>query len=817
MAVPTSAHAAPEDILFRTRPLDLLNPGDRVVCVYDSSEGTSENANPLSGEVARAIGKRGFVVSWHDLAKGLPSATSLVGARAVVTGFLDSTMPEPRGYIEFVRKTAMSGVRFVIIGNFGAFQDSASGAFIELDQVNRAFEALGVRYSADWTDNPALFDLNVIDDRLTTAERMTAQAVRHFYQFTPVGRDVRPLVTARRKDRTVADSVVVFTSSTGAMALSRYLTSDDTFTTPSAVLGDIQRFMDQALARWPVSPTSVLVLFDPTSEDSQRAVSALETSSSYSGIALSGVRLTDLDNLRPMDIQVHAGFVLAIAELRGPHAEYLASIIRSSLSNGGRVLTVLPIRDPEVARAFGHSGDVPGTYKASGIVFGPGLFPGVDGVEVKLNEPSFSGFAVRLGDNCQALAVTADSRKIPVWWRCSANGGQSMALNAFEFADRATVGLVLQALVDTVGPWAMPVLASAVEFVDDCPLPMTKRYLDVLGKEDAEFYVEDYYETIRATARELNFSPTFLAVFSYGDETEPPYLEPFAGIGYESSRLLARRIVADDFPIGLHGTNHVSPAVSGGVTKSFSSLQALKTNFAVARQSFTEVFGQHVRPVVYVPPNDYIDRVGKAALVAENPSIRILSSVFAGSTVETMQDFGRDPDQPALTGFPRTHAGAVLEGETLLGLLNGVFLLAVSSHFVHPDDALDPERAHGLDWHALNQAYREGARMIRQRWPFLREMTVTKAVDEVHLLDSTGLLVERTAPGRIDFTRAPGIDRQLTVLVNMDMVCRPDVVGGELVFSDPGSGRSFIRMNQGRTTVFCRGENPAGNDASEAR
>jgi len=215
LAVPARA-AGPRSV-----PAAPLAPGDRVVCLFDSSEGSTARRNPLSGAVAEALRHQGFQVEWRDAAGGPPSRTDVAGARAVITGFRDGRIAHARALIEFLRETAESGIRVVVIGAFGAFQDDADGAFLPADVVNRAFLALGVRYEAWWTDDPAKFLVKVEDPALGPTEAVTSAVTKHFYQFSRVRPDVRVLVSGQRTDAALPPSALVFASSTGAMALSR--------------------------------------------------------------------------------------------------------------------------------------------------------------------------------------------------------------------------------------------------------------------------------------------------------------------------------------------------------------------------------------------------------------------------------------------------------------------------------------------------------------------------------------------------------------------------------------------------------------------
>lgn len=824
------AFAAP---LPRTRPILDFTPGDRVLCLVDSSEGVTAERNPLAAAIAPAIARLGLQVRWHDIAQsGLPSLQALEGVRAVVTGFLDGAMAGAARYPEFVRTVVARGVRFVIIGNYGAWQEGGpDGPFVASEIVNSAFAALGVRYRARWTSDPSLFTVEVADPAIGPARDLRPDAIRHFYQFDAIRDDVRVLVAARRTDAPPGHerpSAPVFTSATGAMVLQRYLSPSDLLQDAGAFRFDAGAFLALALAYTPRDPGTLLVLHDPDTDASREAMKTLRAASSYTGLPMVGVSLASVSRLRPMDLAAHRGVVLAFDQVRAPAGQYLADLVGAFVRLGGRVASILPVSDPDLARILGHGRPETGTANATGLVLREGLFPGTSGLRAGPGSVRWTATRGRPGPGCRVLADSEDAAgAVPLWWRCRVGHGEVSALNAVEFADRAFLGFVIQAVLDAAGTWAMPVLASAVEFVDDCPLPMADRVIPGVGRPDVEFYSNDFYGMLLEARERLGMRPTFLAVFSYGDEVRGPFGPPFAGTTAERALGLARRIVADDFPVGLHGMNHMSPTLSGGVSRPFDAA-GLDEWFASARDAFREVFGPENGPVVFVPPNNFVDAAGKRALVQALPDLRVLSSVFAGSEVETVQDFAVDPDLPGVVDFPRTWAGHVLAGEALVQMLNGLLALSVSSHFIHPDDLLDPERSGGRPWEALRRGFLEGAAEVRRRFPFLRERTVEQAAEDVRRVVSRKLRViplgcpthpppaacpspsRPPSPcppggtGGLRVERASGLVAPDVLLVRFPTGCEPRLIeGGSLVSSDPGSGRHHVRMEARVLEMEC--------------
>jgi hypothetical protein len=796
--------------LTRFRPPASMVPGDRVLCLYDSTDGTTERRNPLSGEVAAALGRMGLSLSWRDVAReGLPRVESLAGFRAVATGFMDGKLDRAADFCAFVEAATRAGVRVVVVGSFGAYQERSTGAFLPAGTVNRAFGALGVRYDAEWTDDPSRLAIEVRDPALGDRSAIRPEAVRHFYQFTALRPDVRTLVAATRKDldRDTPPSAVVFTSATGAMALSRYLSPKECLDDPEAMAVRLDAFVRAAIARVPADRASLLVLHDPRSADSRRAVEALSAVSAYAGIPMVAVDTANAGSLRPADLSAHAGVVLAVTEVPSPEDGLIAGLLRDDLSRGGRVVSLLPLGNATIAPVIAQGGPSrPKPVKARGLRFLKGAFPGLDGLEVSADAFSPTTLMPALGQSCSVLAEAGAEEgggTVPLWWRCGAGRGTTTALNAFELVDRATLGIVLQAAVAAEGFWAMPVPAAAVEFVDDCPLPMTGSALAPLGKPDTAFYREDFYGMMREAVKTHRVRPTFMAVFSYEDRVRPPFDEPFGGPAGAAARDLAAQVAADDLSIGLHGMNHMSPALAGGVTASFPDAASLRAWFQAGRESLEAVAGPQARATVYVPPNDWIDRAGKDALVAAVPGVQVLAAVFNGTNVETEQDFGPDPHAAGVIDLPRTWAGYALTGEAVLGMVNGVLLYGTSTHFIHPDDVLDPERSGGRSWRELRAAYLAGLGELRRRFPFLRDMTALEAGAELRRLAAMGWTVSQR-PGGLEVTRTSGETGPVAFMVRTPAGCGPvKVQGGGPALLDVDSGVHFLRMDRRVMTVRC--------------
>jgi len=786
----------------KAHPAKVMTPSERCLFLFDSSEGVSESSNPLAFEVAKAVREMGLDLHWHDIAKaGIPTAK---GFRAVVTGFLDSKMQDPERFAEFVEKTVKDGVRFIIIGNYGAFQDARTERFVDAKIVNRAFNALGVSYRANWTNDPSLFEVVPKDESILPRPSLTSANIMHFYQFTKERDDVRILVEAKRKDVPSPPSAVVFASATGAQILSRYLSPEDMLKDENLFHFDLKAFLKQALAITPDDSATLLVLYDQSSAESKSALKAVETASSYAHIPLVAVKMKDVFALRFFDLENFAGVVYADDKCPKAYCGYLQDLLFAYLRNGGRVVFLMPAQNKELRELTLNLNKEVKFASGEGLQFLKGAFWGLDGLRVSETAIKPSALVAKLKPECKVLAKTSST---PVWWRCPFGKGEVIALNAYEFTERQFLGVLVQSLLDAEGFFAMPILAWKLEFVDDCPLPFADRFIEPLGKTDSAFYSNDFYGMLVDARRLYGAKFVFLPVFSYDDRVEPPFSEPFEGTTRDSVIAFAKRIMEDDHDIGLHGTNHISPALSGGVNQNFKGQDALEAWFKKAFDSCLEVFGYP--PLVFVPPNNYIDKAGFEALFKEIPTIRVVSSLFAGTEVETQQDFMMDPERRGIAHIPRTWAGYFLEDEALLGFINGVMSYGVSSHFIHPDDILDPERSKGRSWQEMRSSFLDAMKTIQERFPFLRAMDIMDAYHELEMLELHGPRCIKTSKENLIVERASGVSSDFYMLVRVPAGKGRSlkVTGATVLYKDEESSRFVVRLHS-RVSHYDIGGSP---------
>ncbi len=198
-----------------------------VMGLYDSSDQPSWSAGAhcrdviLTSRLAPIIADMGFIMRLHDVTKGLPSPQMMVHCRAIVTSFYDGAMAGAEQYAEWLGMHAKAGRRVVILNNYGAYQESKTGAWVSHDVINSALRIIGVKYDGQWTDNDRLLKVGRTSPHMfrTIPKVKTA---KHYFRFRRTRTDAAVHLEVVRTDINDGSSAVVVTSPSGGMALTRY-------------------------------------------------------------------------------------------------------------------------------------------------------------------------------------------------------------------------------------------------------------------------------------------------------------------------------------------------------------------------------------------------------------------------------------------------------------------------------------------------------------------------------------------------------------------------------------------------------------------
>lgn len=722
-----AARAAPREAALLD-PLTPLRPSERVLGLYDSTDPGRRGERLLRERVQPALRRLGLTLLLHDVSAGLPREAQGADLRGVVTAFSDGKLRGALAYCRWLAAQAQRGRRLLLLEDFGAYQDAQTGRFTEPEELNRVFSALGLLYDAQWTDDPARLRLAAEDPALLRPGRhIDPQRARHYYRFRPLTPEsVRAHVVIERADLADGRSVVVGSSAGGAMALSRYYADE-----AGEEYLDLGRLLELALFAAPAAPQRLLVIYGPRAEP---LLKNLRWALRYGRLQGDALSLADLPRLRAADLQRYGAVALAAAgELPEGEAPALAALDRF-VRDGGGLVALGPARHGALDPIFGVRGQGGPPVRVRALRFLRDLYPGTAGLEIR-EEGFFTDLApLRLAEDAELVAAADPGGAPPLLFRRRHGAGRALYYNDEALSDKAWRGALLQLLLSSLPVAAAPVLGSLVYFVDDCPMPMWGARRDPvqreLGLSDTAFYRDVFFPYILGLARDFSLKLTFAAIFSYDDKTRGGFsAAPFyQGSGEGAPLQLARQAQQLGHEIALHGYNHQSLVDRPAYTsKGWPGARAMTEALLVARAEWQRVFGPGRVPFTYVAPNNHVGPLGKQALRAAFPEIRVLSALYLEDGPSKGQEYGDDPEVPELLALPRTTSELFLTSQGRAAALDSLMLVGAFSHFVHPDDIYDPERNGGLPWAELARRGREMLGWVRGTYPWLRPMTAREA------------------------------------------------------------------------------------------
>ena len=320
------------------------------------------------------------------------------------------------------------------------------------------------------------------------------------------------------------------------------------------------------------------------------------------------------------------------------------------------------------------------------------LMPGSD--SLRLATGVLSSFDAAPRPDCVSLAERVRDGRVrgSAGWTCAQGRGRVVYWNHALFGAKVFRGHILQTLAVLHPAHARPLARWTVFFLDDFPAPASNARLEPAwsryGQTPAEFYADTWYPDMLALADAADLVYTSTVIYAYNGRTRAPFPidEWLAG---RVSRNGAQTpfspwIMSQDArrsEQALHGYNHQSLLTEtwGGQAPMARALRAARARWEAERLA--------PLPTTYVPPMNWIDSVGVAALRQAFPEVETIASVYTGDPARGEgREFGPEPWAPELYALPRTTSGFLLNDNMRLKMLSVLHTVGAWNHFVHPDE-----------------------------------------------------------------------------------------------------------------------------------
>lgn len=366
------------------------------------------------------------------------------------------------------------------------------------------------------------------------------------------------------------------------------------------------------------------------------------------------------------------------------------------------------------------------------------LIPGTKGLSFSGEEFADAAVKYQLEGSCKVYVETITDH-VPLIWSMEYGKGRSVFCNMTALAGDYYTGMLGGCILALQDAFLYPVINAKTVFIDDFPSMQYNSESDVIKKEYnrtvREFYRDIWWPDMQSAARKYGIKYTGVFMATYNDIVNP---EEFVYVKDEMEQYYGNSLMNNGFEMGAHGYNHQSLTLAGGTPadmkyKPWADMEAMKASIEMFKQITEELFGD-VKLYTYVPPSNYLSAEGRQALVETLPDLKCISGVYTKEGEEGnvyVQEFKVAED--GIAEFPRVTAGmleSVYDDYTMFGAAG---LYGVFSHFIHPDDILDPERGDGLTWQMLLDGFCKKVDLINRHYNHMRALTAAEVADALQI------------------------------------------------------------------------------------
>ncbi|MEW4372295.1 DUF2194 domain-containing protein [Paenibacillus kandeliae] len=476
----------------------------------------------------------------------------------------------------------------------------------------------------------------------------------------------------------------------------------------------------------------MLVLFDETDPASIKIRNNADHMLTYMKINHDLVNVSTFSG----ETSKYSGVILTMSSLgKLPDQHWIDSYV----SHGGSLLlTSMPQLDQELYQNYRKMGiiELGGYLTSTGLKLTSNVLLNDKNAHYSAELIQNGSVRVRLSKDSIVHAVSDEN--VPLLWETPYGNGRFVVFNGSMFQEKTSRGLLSGAITLMHPDMIYPVLNAALMYIDDFPAPIPAGTNDKVYKEyhrnTVRFYKDIWWPDMLKIMAEHNFKLTGVVIQTYNNQVNPPFGQ-YSDADSLNLTLFGRELIKQGGEIGIHGYNHQSLTTQSRISDSFgyhvwpdgnSMAESIATVASFIHQSFSKY-----KLTTYVPPSNALDQDGRDALKRAWPDLKTISSVYSEDPENRsyVQEFEVSAD--GIAELPRISSGFMTDEFNDWATANAMTSLGVFSHFVHPDDILDPDRSHAYNWEQMRDMFDEFIDRSTTRYPWLRPMTASEATAEL--------------------------------------------------------------------------------------
>jgi hypothetical protein len=362
-----------------------------------------------------------------------------------------------------------------------------------------------------------------------------------------------------------------------------------------------------------------------------------------------------------------------------------------------------------------------------------------------------SSLAVGLEPSSRIHAKSINN--IPLLWDVAYKNGRFVVYNGTMLNSKDNRGLIAGAISFMKDDFIYPILNMKIANIDDFPAPIPEGYNSVILKEHdmdtKSFYRNIWWPFIQDGAEKYDVKYAGYVIQTYNNRIQAPFSDD-NGQQQENLIKYGRELLKMGGEIGIHGYNHQSLTTDQEKVfdlgyKAWKSQDDMEEALSELAQYLKKAF-PNLEIKSYVPPSNIIDESGLSAISSTIPSINVMSSLYLEDAEDRayIQEF---EDDGRFRNIPRITSGYGYTNQTKWAIANAMTSIGVFSHFIHPDDILDEERASTKSWWQLSQEYNFILGSLKEDYPWLRSTLPSEAAEVLERYSHLSIYTEEMNQG----------------------------------------------------------------------
>ena len=373
------------------------------------------------------------------------------------------------------------------------------------------------------------------------------------------------------------------------------------------------------------------------------------------------------------------------------------------------------------------------------------------GERYEFSDPFDSSLSVSLRETAHVWARTGDAGT-PLIWSNDCGSGHTVVCNIGIY-DKVMRGFYASAISLLGDATAYPVINSAVFYLDDFPSPVPSgdgTYIKRdYGLSIADFYTKVWWPDLQKLAQKYGIRYTGVMIENYEDavnQTEPARQPDTTQFRYFGGMLLQM-----GGELGFHGYNHQPLALwdtDYGTLYDYKTWKNKETLVASLNEliAFQDEVLPNAHGSVYVPPSNILSVRARKLIGTDVPRIKTIASTYFedGTDLLYVQEFGVASD--GIVEQPRIVSGGMVDDSYMrLAAVSELNMHYVSTHFMHPDDLLDPDRGAKEGWEIYKGGLVDYLEWLTKSAPDLRRQTGSECSGAIQRFSSVTVSVDTSA------------------------------------------------------------------------